>query len=313
MNFTTHVAFGVLIAAVFYGKPEIILLVALGSTIPDLDREYGFLSRDSFRRHQVHRSLLHNFLFLGLLYVVNPFLCLGAFLHTLLDAVTTARDRGVEWLYPFSRLVTKAVYDSNGNRMKLDPKTRIYFNQMEPSNLTKKTTPDLKPDGPPQPWRRTYGPALSGRLLDEGIFLGSAALSLLLLALSVLGVRNFIDYSYHPISASFTLPVLIAIAGGFINFAAGEIDRRREDRAVDRHRFELHYKIAFTVSLVLVFFALFLGAIMNPQVVLSRTEDAPYILAGAGVVLVSAFAVSWNARSRAGRSESDERKEPPIV
>ena len=97
--------FGVLVGALFFGKPEIILLVGIGSAIPDLDREYGFLSKESFRKRQVHRALCHNFLFLGLLYLINPFLALGAFLHTFLDALTTARDRGVEWLYPFSRLI----------------------------------------------------------------------------------------------------------------------------------------------------------------------------------------------------------------
>src|SRR5580704_4237516 len=117
MNFTTHVMFGVLLAAIFFGKPEIILLVGVGSAIPDLDREYGFLSKESFRNIQVHRALFHNFLFLGFLYLINPFLALGAFLHTFLDAQTTARDRGVEWLYPFSRLVKRAVYDNDGNKL----------------------------------------------------------------------------------------------------------------------------------------------------------------------------------------------------
>ena len=181
MNFSTHVMFGVLLATLFFGKPEIILLVGIGSAIPDLDREYGFLSKDSFRNIQVHRALFHNFVFLGLLYLINPFLALGAFLHTFLDAQTTARDRGVEWLYPFSRLVKRAVYDNDGNRLELDAKEKIYFLQNEMQILTKKTTKDLKPSGSPLPWRRTYGPALSGRLLDQGIFVGSLGLTLLLL------------------------------------------------------------------------------------------------------------------------------------
>jgi hypothetical protein len=162
MNFTTHVMFGLLLASIFFGKPEIILLVGVGSAIPDLDREYGFLSKESFRNVQVHRALFHNFVFLGFLFLINPFLALGAFLHTFLDALTTARDRGVEWLYPFSRLIKRAVYDNSGNKMELDPKEKIYFLQNEIQILTNKTTKDLKPSGPPLPWRRTYGPALSG-------------------------------------------------------------------------------------------------------------------------------------------------------
>ena len=41
MNFPTHVMLGIVVGALFYGKPEIILLLGLGSAIPDLDREYG--------------------------------------------------------------------------------------------------------------------------------------------------------------------------------------------------------------------------------------------------------------------------------
>lgn len=39
MNFPTHVLLGMAVGALFFGKPEIILLIGLGSTIPDLDRE----------------------------------------------------------------------------------------------------------------------------------------------------------------------------------------------------------------------------------------------------------------------------------
>ncbi len=112
--------FGVLLAALFFREPHIILLVAIGSAIPDSNREYGFLSKESFRNRQVHRALFHNFLFLGFLYLVNPFLALGAFLHAFLDALTTARDRGIEWLFSFSRLVKRAVYDNDGNMLELD-------------------------------------------------------------------------------------------------------------------------------------------------------------------------------------------------
>ena len=130
--------FGIAVGAVFFGKPEIVLLVGLGSAIPDLDREYGFLSKVSFARRQVHRALCHNFVFLGLVCLLNPFLALGVNLHTLLDALTTARDRGVEWLYPFTRLVNKAVYDYNGNRIDLDPTNKIYLLQIVLPVLTKK-------------------------------------------------------------------------------------------------------------------------------------------------------------------------------
>jgi hypothetical protein len=221
MNFPTHVMFGIAVGAMFFGKPEIILLVGFGSAIPDLDREYGFLSKESFTRRQVHRALCHNFLFLGLVYLVNPFLGLGAFLHTLLDALTTARDRGVEWLYPFTRLVSSAAYDYNGDRIELDPKHKIYLLQNELPVLTKETTKDLKPGRQTLPWRRTYGPALSGGLLDQGIFFGSVAVTLLLLLSSALGFQKFVDITTLPLNPSFDIPFWIGVLGVGLSFVEG--------------------------------------------------------------------------------------------
>ena len=48
MNLTTHIMFGVFVGALFFGKPEIALMVGVGSVIPDLDREYGFLAKSLF-------------------------------------------------------------------------------------------------------------------------------------------------------------------------------------------------------------------------------------------------------------------------
>ncbi|MBE3115659.1 metal-dependent hydrolase, partial [Candidatus Bathyarchaeota archaeon] len=165
-------------------------MVGVGSVIPDLDREYGFFSKESFRRRQIHRALFHNFLFIGIVYLINPFFGIGAFLHSFLDSFTTTRDRGVEWLYPFSRMVTKAVYDSDGNKLLLDPKHKIYFLSNDLPGLTRRTTKDIKPGEVPVPNRRTYGPALSGKFLDRCIFFGSMALVLLMLLFSVLGLQQ---------------------------------------------------------------------------------------------------------------------------
>jgi hypothetical protein len=307
MNFSTHVMFGIAVGSLFFGKPEIVLLVAIGSMVPDLDREYGFLSKESFRRHQVHRALCHNFLFLGLVYLINPFIAIGAFLHTLLDALTTARDRGVEWLYPFTRLVKRAVYDANGNRLELDPKQKIYFQQNEVFGLTRKTTQDIKP-GEQLPWRRTYGPALSGKLLDEGILLGSAALTLLLLLLSVLGIRQFIDLSPHPPSVSFTLPLIVGAVGGLMIFVGGEIDRKKQ---ANHEKLDGTYRAIFFLSFGIIIFAVFLGAIVNPQVAMSALSDIPYIATGMATLTVISFAL---LRIRSSRPlPGDDKKEPTIV
>jgi LexA-binding, inner membrane-associated putative hydrolase len=307
MNFSTHVMFGIVVGSLFFGKPEIILLMAIGSMIPDLDREYAFLSKESFRRRQVHRAFCHNFVFLGIVYLVNPYLALGAFLHTLLDALTTARDRGVEWLYPFTRLVKRAVYDANGNRLELDPKQKIYFQQNEVFGLTRKTTQDIKP-GEQLPWRRTYGPALSGKLLDEGILLGSAALTLLLLLISALGIRQFIDLSFPPLGLSFTLPLIVGAVGGLMNFVGGEVDRKKQ---ANHERLDGTYKAIFFLSIGLIIFAIFLGAIMNPQVATSALSDVPYIATGMALLTVVSFAIVRIRSS--GPLPSDDKKEPTIV
>lgn len=300
--------FGIALGAVFFGKPEIMLLAGIGAAIPDLDREYGFLSKESFSRRQVHRALCHNFLFLGLVYLINPYLGIGAFSHTLLDALTTARDRGVEWLYPFTRLLSRAVYDYNGNRIDLDPKHKICLLQNELPVLTKKTTKDLKPGTLTQPWRRTYGPTLSGGLFDQGIFLGSIVITLLLLVFSVLGFHQFIDLTSLPINLPFALPLIIGAGGVIMNFAVGEIDRKELAKNFKPDRF---YKMMFYFSVGLMIFAVTLGAIMNPQVVLSTASDIPYIATGVAVVILVSL-VMLKIRSMKPLP-TDPTKEPAII
>jgi hypothetical protein len=306
MKFSTHVMFGIVVGSLFFGKPEIILLMAIGSMIPDLDREYAFLSKESFRRRQVHRAFCHNFLFLGLVYLVNPFLALGAFLHTLLDALTTARDRGVEWLYPFTRLVKRAVYDANGNRLELDPKQKIYFQQNEVFGLTRKTTQDIKP-GEQLPWRRTYGPALSGKLLDEGILVGSIALTLLLLLTSALGVRQFIDLSIHPLGLSFTLPLVVGAVGGLMVFVGGEVDRKKQ---ANHEKLDGTYKAIFFLAVGIMTLGVILGAVMNVQAALSALSDIPYIASATGILVVVSFAI---LKVRSSGPLPIDDKEPTIV
>jgi hypothetical protein len=290
MNFTTHVMFGMLIGALFFGKLEIILLVGIGAAIPDIDREYGFFSRDVFRKHQLHRAICHNFVFLGILYLINPFLALGAFIHTLLDAVTTSKDRGVEWLYPFSRLVKKAVYDHQGKRItELDSKTKIFMYQNDPVELTRKTAEDLK-DYTPRPWRRSYGPALSGGILDMGIFAGSAALLLLMLALSEFGVRNFIDLSSNAISLSSSGPLIIGSLGVALVLVIGEIKRHSEAKKASRSP-PMLFKITYFLSLSLIAIGIILGAYLNPSSISAFLGNLPYLIAGVLVVFSVAFIV----------------------
>jgi hypothetical protein len=306
MNLSTHVVFGVLVGALLFGRPEIALMVGIGSTIPDLDREYGFFSKESFRRRQIHRALFHNFLFIGIVYLINPFFGIGAFLHSFLDSFTTTRDRGVEWLYPFSRLVTKAVYDSDGKKLALDPKHKIYFLSNDFPGLTRRTTKDIKPDETPLPNRRTYGPALSGKFLDRSIFFGSIALFLLMVLFSFLGLRQFIDLSFPNEGLAFGLPLLIGSIGIFVNFLVGELNRKK----LVKTKTDRPYKFSFVLSFGLIISAIVLGAIMNPTAVSSMLSLMPYIAVGVVVVVLVSFGVL--IFSTRGFS-ADSKKEPLIV
>ena len=307
MNLQTHVMVGILVGALFFGRPEIMLMIGVGSTIPDLDREYGFFSKESFRRRQIHRALFHNFLFIALLYFINPFFGIGAFLHSFLDSLTTTRDRGVEWLYPFSRMVTKAVYNSDGTRLELDSKHRIYFLQNDLPGLTRRTTKDIKPGETPMPNRRTYGPALSGKFLDRSLFFGSVALILLLLLVSALGFQQFVDLSFNEFSLSLALPLLVGSVGIALNFLVGELDRKR---LVDFAKSYRTYKATFYLTFGMMVFAIVLGAIMNPQDVFSTAGIIPYIAAGVALSLCISYVILIYSSRRFSR---DTKKEPVIV
>jgi hypothetical protein len=306
MNLSTHIMVGILVGALLFGRPEIALMVGVGSAINDLDREYGFFSKESFRRLQIHRALFHNFLFIGVVYLINPFFGIGSFLHSFLDSFTTTRDRGVEWLFPFSRIVTKAVYDSDGNKLPLDPKHKIYFLSNDLPGLTRRTTKDIKPGETPVPNRRTYGPALSGKYLDRCIFFGSIAIFLLLLLFSVLGLHHFIDFSTRNETLSVTIPLLIGSGGVFLNFLVGELDRKK----LVKTKSDRPYKFTFALSIGIMIFAIVLGGFLNPGAVFNTLRMLPFIAAGVVVFALVAFGVL--IFSTRGFSV-DSKKEPLIV
>jgi hypothetical protein len=226
LNLTTHLFFGVAIGFLFFGRPEIALLVTTGALLPDLDREYWFMPLQKYRDEQLHRSLFHNLFVMGAVYLVNPFVSLGMFLHVFQDSFTTIKDRGCEWLYPVTRLVKRGRKDANGNDEPLDPKERVYFYQEDPKGLLENANPDLREVGDrPVPWRRSYGPALNAQLLDQGFLFGSVAVTLIWLFSS--GTANL------TLLSSFFAKnwILVIIGYGSIGllFTAGELDRR--DRA----------------------------------------------------------------------------------
>ena len=289
MNLPTHIVLGALIGALFFGRWDIMLLVALGSALPDMDREYGFFSKDYFRKHQLHRALFHNFVFLGILFLISPYLALGAFCHTLLDSINTAKDRGVEWLYPLSRLVKKSRYDHQGKKIAFDLKTRFYMYQNDPVELTRKTSEDMK-DYTLRPWRRIYGPFYSGGILDIGIFVGSTALVLFLTLVSLYGTRTFIDFYQPPVSFSFIGPFLIGVLGVSLVLVVGEMKRHIEAKRASRSP-PLSYKLSFLFSISLIAFGIGLGVYLNPSSVTDFISDLPYLAAGSLIVFLTAFIV----------------------
>jgi hypothetical protein len=289
MNLPTHITFGALIGALFFGRWDIMLLVAIGSVLPDMDREYGFFSKDYFRDHQLHRALYHNFVFIGILSLINPYLALGAFCHTLLDGINTAKDRGVEWLYPFSRLVKKARYDHVGKKIAFDIKTRFYIYQNDPVELTRKTAEDMKLFTI-RPWRRIYGPFYSGGILDVGIFVGSTALILFLTLLSVFGVRTFIDFHQPQFSFNFIGPLLFGVLGISLVLGVGEIKRHIEAKRASRAP-PMLWKLSYFLSLSLIAFGVGLGAYLNPSSYSTFASDLPYLAAEILIVFLIAFIV----------------------
>jgi hypothetical protein len=222
LDLPTHAIFGFAVGLVFFGRPEIALLVSLGALIPDLDREYWFIPMKAYLDEQYHRALFHNVFVIALAYLVSPFLSLGIFLHMLLDSFTTSKDRGCEWFYPFSRLVKRGRYDADGHPQHLDPNERIYFYQEDLHAMIEYPEPNL-PE-PESPWRRVYGPALNSSLLDRGFLCGAIAVILVWLLTP--------DFSNLTLFSNNLTKCIPHIAGYFsvgALFFAGELDRRDQE------------------------------------------------------------------------------------
>ena len=78
MDLPSHLSFGLAIGLVFFGNnPEIVLLIGLGTLIPDLDREYWYVRRQVYAEEQYHRARFHNVFMILIGYLVNPFFSLG--------------------------------------------------------------------------------------------------------------------------------------------------------------------------------------------------------------------------------------------
>jgi len=290
MDLPTHLLFGVAVGFVFFGRPEIALLIGLGALLPDFDREYWFIGRQAYREEQYHRALFHNVFILIVAYLVSPFLSLGVFLHFLQDSFTTSKDLGCEWFYPISRLVKLGMYDEDGHPQLLDPTEHVYFYQEDPQGLLQYVELDLRREGP-CPWRRVYGPALNSSLLDRGFLLGSIAMITIWLfapdnaRLSFLLSYPSINYTAHVVG-------YVAVA---VLFAAGELDRWDAPRRIPRFNF-VKYPI-FVAGIALFGFWLVLcrGEIMaNLRDIFSHPVT---ILLGIIVITITSLTViAWKTK-----------------
>jgi len=286
VNLVTHVVFGLAIGFIFFGRVDIAILIAVGSLLPDLDREYWFIPRREYREEQYHRALFHNIFFMMVIYLANVYASLGIFLHSLLDSFTTVKDRGCEWLFPISRLVKRGRRDANGKEQPINPRERIYFYQEDPNGLLENADPDLRnPGEKPVPWRRTYGPALNGQILDHGILFGSLILVLLWL---------FWPLSHYYDVLTFVSEQLLGLTGIgsiILLYVSGELDRKG--------------KINRKCSYVLLFAGIALGIYslsLYKDEILSNLKSIftnwMFIFVGViAVFIVSLLVIKWHTRA----------------
>jgi hypothetical protein len=294
LNLGSHIFFAGVVTAVFTGNPYYALLAGIGSFIPDLDREYIFISSKTFREEQFHRALFHNLLFFSALFFVNVWLALGAFLHSFLDSFTTEKDRGVEWLFPFSRLVKRGRFaliakskDGNCNLELVDmkPPDRVVFINEDSPEATKLSDPDLK-EYKPVPWRKTYGPAANGQLLDKWLALASFSLFVLYAVVN----PDFSLAAKNLLLSTQIIPPMSLLTGIVLFFLGGWLKKNKRMGKV--------YLAFFVIGSFFIFLsaALSINGILGYMFPLNPT----FALASSVVLFVEALLV-WRLSTRRGK------------
>jgi hypothetical protein len=303
MDLPTHYAFGLAIGLVFFGRVDVALVVGLGALLPDLDREYWYLPEKKYAEEQRHRALFHNVVIIAASYLASPFLALGVFLHVLQDSFTTVKDRGVEWFYPFTRLVKRGVHKADGPAQPPVPGEQIYFYQEDPPELVKLADPDLQEAADrPVPWRRVYGFAQNSHLLDRGFLFGSFAL-VALWVLTVWGSKTAWVFGFG------WRAVVLAYAAVVALYASGETQSSQErarEKLGQAQAPVVKSRLAFLrpiqVPLLLVGLGLFaisgildLGGVAQYEAAI--VPDPTASLAGVAVIIaVAVIVVKWQTR-----------------
>jgi len=294
LNLGTHIFFAGVVTAIFTGNPYFTLLAGIGSFIPDLDREYLFVSPKAFREEQYHRALFHNLLFLSGLFFVNVWLAVGAFLHSFIDSFTTEKDKGVEWLFPFSRLVKRGRYalagtsEEGGCKLELvdqKPPDRVCFLNEDSPEMTKLSDPDLK-ESRAVPWRRTYGPAANGQLFDKWLALASFSMLILYAFLN----PSFAVAGKNLILSTQIIPPMSLLTGIVLVYLGGWLKKNKRNRK--------GYIIFFIVGGVFMI----LSAALSVSGVSSYVFPlGPTFVAAACVVLIVEGLFVWRVSTHSGR------------
>jgi hypothetical protein len=297
VDLPTHATFAAAVGLVFFGKPEIALLMVIGSLLPDLDREYWFVrNKSQYADEQIHRARLHNVFMMAFTYLFSPYLSLGVFLHVLQDSFTTVKDRGVEWFYPITRLVKRGLYDSTGAQQPTDPKEHVYFYQEDPKGLVNKADPDLREYGcDPVPWRRVYGFAQNSQLLDKGFLCGS---------ILVILIWIFIPASKHftvlvtSTTANYVGLVMGLFAVGML-FLSGELDRKDKTPRLGKLNFIKYIIFALGLVLLGIWIVLSLNDIMKN--IMTIFADPLSIFVGI-ITIPIVIILIIKAKTRSGRN-----------
>jgi LexA-binding, inner membrane-associated putative hydrolase len=292
MDLPTHFVFAIAVGLVFFGRYDIALLMALGALIPDLDREYWFVRVKKYADEQYHRARFHNVFMLPAAYLLSPYLSLGVFLHILQDSFTTAKDRGVEWFYPLTRLVKRGLYDPSGNPEQKDPKQHVYFYQEDPHGLVNLADTDLREGPDPVPWRRVYGFAQNSHLLDRGFLFASLALVLIWLASPLTSPRVLSLVTYLSSNWTFVIPEFLWVG---LFFGSGELDRYFKTKNLPTPRI---LKIPlFTLGAIAGIFWVWIirdATITNLRVIFA--DPLPLIEALIVIPLVCILVILWQTR-----------------
>jgi hypothetical protein len=294
LNLASHIFFAGVVTAVVTGNPYFALLAGIGSFIPDLDREYIMISPKTFREEQFHRSLFHNLLFLSALFFVNVYLALGAFLHSFLDSFTTEKDKGVEWLFPFSRLVKRGRYTlaakSVDGECKLElidqkPRDRVCFINEDSPEMTQLADQDLK-EPKSVPWRRTYGPATNSQMLDKWLALASFSAFAIYAFLN----RDFALAGRNLLLSTQIIAPMMLLTGIVLLFLSGWLKKNKQPR-----KLHLSFFVVGCFFLVLAS-AMSVGEIMNYILPIN-----PLFAVTAGVVLLVEALFVWWLSTRNGK------------